>query len=136
MNIDIFQVNKICQQTYKIISPLIKNTFKKLSTEIEIVYIHKNLQLIINKTGNKQCYEITSKEVKNINDKIITHNYYLKNIPFSSFPMLDKYDDQYERTIDKYIHKDIEFMIIRENDTLYFKVKDDVNLNKIIKEIV
>ncbi|ARF11821.1 hypothetical protein Klosneuvirus_2_257 [Klosneuvirus KNV1] len=135
MNIDIFQVNKLCQQTYKIISPLIKNTFKKILTETEIVYIYKNLQLIIDKSGNKKCYEIASKEVKNINDKFITHNYYLKDIPFALFPMLDKYNDQYERTIDKYIYKDIEFMIIRENDTLYFKVKDDVNLNKIIKEI-
>ena len=73
MNIDIFQVNKLCQQAYQIISPLIKNTFKKLSTETEIVYIHKNLQLIIDKSGNKKCYEFASKEVKNINDKFIIY---------------------------------------------------------------
>lgn len=135
MNIDIFKVNKLCQKSYKIISSLPKNSFKRISTEIETVYIHRNLQLVVDKTGNKKCYEIISKEVKVVNDKFIIHYYLLNELPIISFPILDKYDEQYERTIDKYMYGNMEFMLVNENETLFFKIKNDVNLEKFIKEI-
>lgn len=136
MNIDIFKVNKLGLKSYQIISPLSKNTFKKTSSETETVYVHKNLQLVVDNSGNKSCYEVIPKEVKNMNEKFIINYYQLNNMSIVSFPFLDKYDDQYERTIDKYIYKNIEFMMIRENETLFFRIKDDVDLEKFIKEIV
>lgn len=135
MNIDIFKVNKLGQKIFQIINPIIKNIYKKVSTEIETVYIHKNIQLIVNQNGNKRCYEVISKEGKTINDNYIVQYYLLNEITITSFPCLNNYDNQYERIIDKYICKDNEFMVIRENETLYFKIKDNINLDKFIKEI-
>lgn len=141
MNIDIFQVNKLGSQSYQIIKPTFKSTFKKISNDTETVYVYKNLQFVIDKNGNKLCYQIIPKEVKILNNSFVVHIYELKNLSISSFPLLDKYDDQYERTIDNYEYRNNRFMIIQENNTeqqgntLYLRVKNDVDLDKFIKEI-
>jgi len=135
MIIDIFKVDKLSHKTYQIKKPIFKNNPKKKSTETETVYLHKNLYLIVDKTGNKECYQMIPKETKNINNNFIVHIYEFKHLPITAFPFLDKYDNQYERIVDKYEYKNMEFATIKENETLYFRIKDDVQLDQFIKEI-
>lgn len=135
MYIDIFKVNKVGNKVYQTSKPSFKNNCKKISSETETVYIYKNLQLSIDKSGNKICNQVIPKETKTLNNNIIVRKYELKHTPISSFPFLDKYDDCVDRSVEKYIWNNNEFMIIRDNETLYFRIKDDVDLDKFIKEI-
>lgn len=134
MNVDIYKIDKLANNAYQIISPTIKDTFKLISTEIEIVYQYKNLQLVVDKLGNKTCYEIISKEIKNING-FMGHIYQLITLPIVSFPILDRYDNYYERTINKCTFRAIEFMMIKDNETLYFRIKDNVDIGKFLHMI-
>ena len=133
MNIDIFKVNKLGANIYNIVNPVIKSNLKKISTNKESVYVHKNLHLIIDDAGNKTCYQIIPKETKYINNNFLGHTYQVKNLPVLSFPFIDKYDNQYERIINKYVYNNIEFMIINENEISYFKIKDDTDIVVILK---
>lgn len=135
MNIDIYKINQLGDNIFNIIKPELKKSFKKISSEIETVYIYRDLQMIIDNMNNKTCYRYEPKELKRINKNYILNTYELKTVSLSLFPYLEHYDDQYERIRDKCVIDNNEFEIVKENETLYFKIKNNDLLDKFIKEI-
>ena len=138
---DIFFVNpKSNNCIYDIVNPKInKLTSFKVKQKYEyVVYVYKNLNLIINtKNNSRTCERIESNEFI-INGNMMFVNLKVIGLPLESFPLINKYHDVIKRTVTLYENNISLIQDCSNESTISFiRIENDIkNANKLIQNFL